>query len=953
MHYDSVELSLITRNTELGAPPQPEDFLYPSIIIWNPFEDHNLEKTIKCPQCQAYLHSHEKYWADGTQSYQPRTLYSFDHTVLLVSRVYMCFNRQILLAHDERLHKALSKSIDIPFILQHKTGYTKEFINKVVTLSNNGMNFFKIESMCIEEHWNYHCVKEQKFWQVLKEYKSQHPFEEIPTISFPKFKKDGIPSNDAIAQCFLKDFMEKEYYYVSEMTQLTSDVWISCDHTFKVASNIGYLREDNKWVRQYSAVFLVLNNEGKVLSWQFTNSTCFSYIQKLLTNLKQRFERLGTKIQKIAVDNCCQWRNKLQDIFGDEITVCLDVFHAVQRISRTLPKKHKLYHQCIGDLRLVFRTGGDIGLKRCKATPLPDEMLRNMDNFVKEWKNVSHFGKPLFSSETLHEIEKLKFHITKGCLSNIEVGCGTNRNEALHRHMNSFFHQSRISILLAYALMTVLIYSHNSIQESKPKRIIKPISAIISEEVKGLYLSSSSNSVSNSKEYFGILPKDLPFLPGTNDSPFYDKVSNECEENSTFDLDSVTLLLSKSVQQCMVASKLKDCKQLQMCTVMQKEIEKLIISPKDTNTINDQFLSNLLTSNDLELIPMAGDGNCCFSAVGKGLQCILEENFADKSSFVKHINFLQLQISDLQQLSLRLRKLTVDEWSGCNKSFYENFLTSSQSIDDAAIKFSEPGYYQNDVGDLMILALCNVLHVPIIIFSNIPNQPVIPVLPQETRFDVLLFVAYNHIGEGHYDAVAINKKNLLKSVSNSFCRCGVNGDRPSCCNTEVYQTRCKCFKRGSGCSQFCKCKNCSNKYGKRIINKKRNRMSHEQRSTLPNSREFAEGRLEKIKYGPWNLLENVILTHVVANFAENLEELTTENILKGYNEVVSFSRMPHCPIEIPDYIMGADLKSLVQLNGKLFRSSLLPAENPLANANSCSTIIPPSVTGVSERIGET
>ena len=42
---------------------------------------------------------------------------------------------------------------------------------------------------------------------------------------------------------------------ISEMAQLTSDIWISCDHTFEVASNIGYLREGKMWVRQYSAVF--------------------------------------------------------------------------------------------------------------------------------------------------------------------------------------------------------------------------------------------------------------------------------------------------------------------------------------------------------------------------------------------------------------------------------------------------------------------------------------------------------------------------------------------------------------------------------------------------------------------------------------------------------------------------------------------------------------------------
>lgn len=92
--------------------------------------------------------------------------------------------------------------------------------------------------------------------------------------------------------------MEKERYYVSEMACLTSDIWISCDHTFKVASNIGYLREDKKWIRQYSAVFFVLNNDGKVISWQFTNGTSFTEIQTLLTNLKHRFETLGAKIQK-------------------------------------------------------------------------------------------------------------------------------------------------------------------------------------------------------------------------------------------------------------------------------------------------------------------------------------------------------------------------------------------------------------------------------------------------------------------------------------------------------------------------------------------------------------------------------------------------------------------------------------------------------------------------------
>ena len=330
-------------------------------------------------------------------------------------------------------------------------------------------------------------------------------------------------------------------------------------------------------------------------------------------------------------------------------------------------------------------------------------------------------------------------------------------------------------------------------------------------------------------------------------------------------------------------------------------------------------MNNLLESNNLQLIPVPGDGNCCFTAVGKGLQCILEENGAYKSSLLEHVNSIGLQIGDLQHTSLQLRKLTIEEWTGSNKSFYEKFLVSHQNI---AEKFSEPGYFQNDLGDLMILALCNVLHLPIIIFSNIPNQPVIPILPRETHFDLLLFVAYNHIGASHYDAAVMIKRTLSQPRNDSYCKCGVNGDKPSCCDNEGYHTRCKCFKRGIGCSQLCKCKNCSNTFGKRSLLGKRNRVMHTQQYTLPSSKVFAEERSEKIKYGPWTLLENIILAHVLQNFSENLEDMTTEHILQGFNEIVTFSKMSHCTIQIPDYIMIASHKTPLQMNGKLQSLSL-------------------------------
>ena len=50
--------------------------------------------------------------------------------------------------------------------------------------------------------------------------------------------------------------------------------------------------------------------------------------------------------------------------------------------------------------------------------------------------------------------------------------------------------------------------------------------------------------------------------------------------------------------------------------------------------------------------------------------------------------------------------------------------------------------------------------------------------------------------------------------------------------------------------------------------------------------------------------------------------MTTEHILQGFNEIVTFSKMSHCTIQIPDYIMIASHKTPLQMNGKLQSLSL-------------------------------
>ena len=119
------------------------------------------------------------------------------------------------------------------------------------------------------------------------------------------------------------------------------------------------------------------------MAWQLTMGTSFSQIEVLLNDLKER-----SNIITVYIDDCCKLRGKIQSVLGKECLVKLDLFHATQRITRTLCKRCKLVSLCMNDLTLVFRANanGDSGDRRLCVTPQPDQMLLQMQNFVENGK---------------------------------------------------------------------------------------------------------------------------------------------------------------------------------------------------------------------------------------------------------------------------------------------------------------------------------------------------------------------------------------------------------------------------------------------------------------------------------------------------------------------------------------------------------------------------------------
>ena len=145
------------------------------------------------------------------------------------------------------------------------------------------------------------------------------------------------------------------------------------------------------------------------------------------------------------------------------------------------------------DLRLVFREDGDSGKKRMSQTPEPAKMMHNIDTFQNKWKAIKdivreivysqrspegtciHYRTP--ETQTASATSNLKRHIQCGCLSGIPTGAGTNKNERFHHHINSLFNRSKMGILLAYALLSVVIHWYNSTQRKHGKLISRPIGA--------------------------------------------------------------------------------------------------------------------------------------------------------------------------------------------------------------------------------------------------------------------------------------------------------------------------------------------------------------------------------------------------------------------------------------------------------------------------------------------
>ena len=127
------------------------------------------------------------------------------------------------------------------------------------------------------------------------------------------------------------------------------------------------------------------------------------------------------------MDDCCRVRNFYQCYFP-LVPFKLDIFHAVQRIVKTLPKGTVESQTFAKEVGLLFHRDGDIGEERMFATPDPDCIESNMVQLLFKWRGR-------LSVATVNAIENLRHHGQKVCIPEIPPCAGTTLNERLHRHL--------------------------------------------------------------------------------------------------------------------------------------------------------------------------------------------------------------------------------------------------------------------------------------------------------------------------------------------------------------------------------------------------------------------------------------------------------------------------------------------------------------------------------------
>lgn len=895
----------------------PSDYLLPRIIIWDPINQQPLSHITF--YCSIHQDSLLKYvpcmWNNGkrkSRNFAPRMLYHVDGLIHLIGTHYYCekgshyvqSTSPEVLSHIPMIYFHL-----IPFSLGYRSGYTTDMVASIRDHISSGMSFTQLEEYFVQKYAERFMKLQLNYYTHMKVFYASfcHTCDMTDILQFPNDTTVKAPVGNSLVRLFLQDFNNNIPFYDYDM--LNSDAnSISCDHTFKVSMNIGQYRA-GKWEKIYDALFIVMNEHSEVISWQLTQSTKFVDITPMFMELN---ERLAHKIDFVMLDNCCQFRSKIMEIFGNDTKVFLDLFHAISRVTRHIPKKHLFSKECINDFSKIFRSPKDRNTrKRTCHTPEKDIMLLHLSIFLEKYSGLCGTdGSPILSSKALKEIENLRKHIEKGCLSGIPPKASTSQNENLHRHLNrSNINKCHISPPLAAALFYIFFHKWNS-KIRLIKNLPNKVSGITLTKMKYLCDTilgkDSPINYSNMKMKFGFLSSFL-------DTDMMNLGAIEETQNHIQYFDESSIV-SQSQKWLDLSDSLKDIGMnvdlLDILKMSEITLQKHIISQNcDSTVLGSDILKNNVEQHGLELKNIPGDGNCLLNSVMFFVYDICNKDDVIK----KHVRDLGFADEYNDECIAMLRSLMVNEWIN-NINEYQNHFPDI-NIEQEAPQFLLSGVYLGSLGDAMLMAIANVLNMNIFVLTSVANMPFLIVSPRcQAKVPNPVVIAYNQSGNGHYSGVIIPHKATLpktnvqsqqrsevsesvehdySSMNESFthhshvtnnvkCSCGqrlrhIKSRNIEKCVPKSYR-QCPCVTAGQSCTNKCKCINCHNSKIKIV----RRKVKCQLKISHTSAYDYMKSKQEKVGKG-WNKKEVALLIEIYTK--ANDEHIDPKEIAKQFNHI--------------------------------------------------------------------
>ena len=369
-------------------------------------------------------------------------------------------------------------------------------------------------------------------------------------------------------------------------------------------------------------------------------------------------------------------------------------------------------------------------------TACKEKMEKNLNSFIERCSNVPY--SPL-TEATFIEIENLRKHIQKGCLSEIPPGCGTERNEGLHRLLNRSMISgaTTLSVQLAMALLTLLFYHHNqkiSAEKHFCSSKIKPVAPVVTKVTNSNVLTGNAEFETESgddKDRQRQFSTELDIEDGkifqisensfASSNPFIimvETIEDLSQESIAAALISATYNLSEMIKK--VKEKNNDRSFNALDTVHLSKMTKLLTSEDNIDTddptinIHSETLKRHLATFNLQLDRVQSDGDCAFRTIIRKVRKLVHNEAGQLSDHLRRLELLSTEDLD----TYTLRQLFVDAVLADDCSISNFFEGPHADVERKAREFSVRRFFDQEIGDFVIRLCSNILQAPIMVITS-------------------------------------------------------------------------------------------------------------------------------------------------------------------------------------------------------------------------------------------